>query len=300
MKNRFKKGLSAFAAVCGTVAMLLTPVPVSAANSGGEQKMYRLYNPNSGEHFYTASSDEQKILVSFGWKDEGVGWTAPVKSGTPVYRLYNPNVGDHHYTLSTEERDNLVSVGWNYEGIGWYSDDSKTVPLYRNYNPNAVAGAHNYTTSASERDTLIAAGWTDEGISWYATRANVGDDSSDDTSSQSCAIVNHPAVTHTVTVVDQAAYDEQVLVQAAYDEQVQDGTVVICNGCGQQFNTVDEWIYHSVVIEEAGDDNHNDYHTTPYYITVHHDAVYKTVHHDAVTHQETVVDRAAYSETVCS
>ncbi len=58
--------------------------------------MYRLYNPNSGEHFYTANQKEQKYLVSIGWKVEGKGWDAPDKSEKPVYRLYNPNAGDHH------------------------------------------------------------------------------------------------------------------------------------------------------------------------------------------------------------
>ena len=46
--------------------------------------MHRLYNPNSGEHFYTASVKERDGLVSAGWKYEGVGWTAPGLSSTPV------------------------------------------------------------------------------------------------------------------------------------------------------------------------------------------------------------------------
>ena len=60
-----------------------TPVTV-------RQSMYRLYNPYSGEHFYTASADEMGHLASIGWSYEGVGWVAPKQSNTPVYRLYNP------------------------------------------------------------------------------------------------------------------------------------------------------------------------------------------------------------------
>ena len=86
--------------------------------------MYRLYNPNSGEHFYTASNYEARSLVSAGWRYEGVGWMAPARSSTPVYRLYNPNAGDHHYTTSAYERDHLKSVGWRDEGIGWYGSGS--------------------------------------------------------------------------------------------------------------------------------------------------------------------------------
>ena len=129
--------------------------------------MNRLYNPNSGEHFYTASASERDYLVKLGWVYEGIGWTAPSSSNTPVYRLYNPNGGDHHYTASVEERDGLVKVGWVYEGIGWYSDDAKTVALYRQYNPNAQSGSHNYTTSKEENDMLVKVGWRAEGIGWY-------------------------------------------------------------------------------------------------------------------------------------
>ena len=130
--------------------------------------MYRLYNPNSGEHFYTGSTAERVNLVDLGWKYEGIGWIAPAMSSSPVYRLYNPNAGDHHYTLSSYERYELVRLGWNDEGIGWYSDDSQRVPLLRQYNPNAKAGAHNFTTSSGENDMLVEAGWKAEGIGWYA------------------------------------------------------------------------------------------------------------------------------------
>jgi len=99
-------------------------------------EMYRLYNPNSGEHFYTSSTEEKSVLVNAGWKYEGIGWTAP-SDGDPVYRLYNANAGDHHYTMSEGEKEALVSYGWKYEGIGWYSDANQSVPLYRQYNPNA-------------------------------------------------------------------------------------------------------------------------------------------------------------------
>lgn len=131
--------------------------------------MHRLYNPYTGEHFYTADTAERDHLTGLGWRYEGVGWKAPAKSSTPVYRLYNGHVrgGDHHYTTSASERDHLVSVGWTYEGVGWYSDDAKGVPLYRQYNPYARTGTHNYTASASENDHLLAVGWRGEGVGWY-------------------------------------------------------------------------------------------------------------------------------------
>ncbi len=146
----------------------------SEADQGGNQSeqetsvtMLRLYNPNSGEHFYTSSEREKNSLVKVGWSYEGIAWVGPAWSNTPVYRLYNENSGDHHYTTKAKERDSLVKAGWKDEGIGWYSDDAKAKPLYRLYNPNATTGSHHYTTSSKERDQLVKIGWNDEGIGWY-------------------------------------------------------------------------------------------------------------------------------------
>ena len=139
----------------------------ASENNETVDSMHRLYNSNSGEHFYTYSQDEYENLVGLGWTDEGTGWKAPEISNTPVYRMYNPNAGEHHYTSDISERDYLVSIGWNYEGIGWYSDDNQTTPLYRDYNPNAWANNHNYTTDAGEHEYLISQGWNAEGYGWY-------------------------------------------------------------------------------------------------------------------------------------
>ena len=143
-----------------------------SGNSSDTVTMLRLYNPNNGEHFYTASTHEKNKLVRIGWQFEGSGWVGPVEDGNPVYRLYSQSYGDHHYTTDASERDWLTTVGWTYEGIAWYSaDPSIGKPLYRLYNPNAYtlgqSGAHHYTTSATERDLLVSIGWIDEGIGWY-------------------------------------------------------------------------------------------------------------------------------------
>ena len=163
-----------FAMAACTIPALWAKADGATGASNGVT-MYRLYNPNSGEHFYTSNSTEKDNLVTTGWSDEGIGWIAPEKSDTPVYRLYNANAGDHHYTMDAKERDGLITAGWKDEGIGWYSDDDKTVPLYREYNPNAVTGTHNYTTDKAEHMNLVKAGWKDEGIGWYA----IGDGKSD-------------------------------------------------------------------------------------------------------------------------
>lgn len=131
--------------------------------------MYRLYNLNSGEHFYTGNDVERAKLVEDGWKDEGIGWYAPTY-GEPVYRLYNPE-GDHHYTTDLNERDTLVSYGWKDEGVGWKTlvshDGVNAVPIYRQYNHNQKLCNHNYTVSVNEKNELIKRGWKDEEIGWY-------------------------------------------------------------------------------------------------------------------------------------
>lgn len=138
------------------------PTPKPPANS---IQMYRVYNPNSGEHFYTHNVAEKNNLVSKGWRYEGIGWNGPT-SGNPVYRLYNPNAGDHHYTLHAYEKDNLIKKGWRYEGISWYSGGPNA--LHRLYNPNAKAGSHHYTLNTNEKKNLVKHGWRYEGLAWYA------------------------------------------------------------------------------------------------------------------------------------
>lgn len=142
---------------------------VAKIGSTEVEPMYRLYNPNTGEHFYTASMEERESVWNAGWRYEGMSWYAP-KSGAPVYRLYNKNAGDHHYTTSASEKDYLVSVGWSYEGVAWRSGGS--APLYRAYNPNAIAGAHHYTTNKAEIDSIVAAGWKYEGKAWNGVGFN--------------------------------------------------------------------------------------------------------------------------------
>ena len=133
--------------------------------------MNRLYNPNSGEHFYTKDNSEKNNLVKHGWKYEGIGWVAP-DTGADVYRLYNKNAGDHHYTTNFAEKNNLVKLGWKYEGVGWKSDTYKGVKLHRAYNPNAKAGSHNYTINYAEQQNLIKHGWKNEGTAWFGMNPN--------------------------------------------------------------------------------------------------------------------------------
>ena len=92
----------------------------------GSGDMYRIYNPNSGEHFYTSDKVEKEHLVSLGWKYEGIGWFSadPNDSNSvPLLREYNPNAfsNNHNYTTNSKEHSWLVSLGWKDEGKAWYA-----------------------------------------------------------------------------------------------------------------------------------------------------------------------------------
>lgn len=137
--------------------------------------VHRMYNPNSGEHFYTVSDEERDILISAGWIYESEdGFTGPAASEDtfPVYRLYNPNGNDHHFTLDRGEAIGLKEAGWIYEGVVFYAYDSRNgIPVYRVYNPNS--GHHFFTADKKELDFLVTLGWIYEGIAWYAVSDSI-------------------------------------------------------------------------------------------------------------------------------
>jgi surface protein len=149
-----------------TVSALPAPVVTPVA-------VYRLYNPNSGEHFYTLSEVERDATVAAGWNDEGIGWYAPDTSDKPVYRLYSGT--DHHYTMDEEEKDALIAEGWKYEGVAFYSAEPEDgIALLRQFNPNVDpeaatnnSGSHNYTTDQVENDYLVSLGWQAEDVAFY-------------------------------------------------------------------------------------------------------------------------------------
>lgn len=138
-------------------------------------ELHRMYNPYSGEHFYTADPNEVANLVKAGWDYEGAAWVTLGKDdagANPVFRVYNPNSGDHHYTLDEDEKDGLVNKGWKDEGIAFYAADKSKdgtegfQAVYRAYNPNATVGTHHFTVKSDEVKKLVELGWKDEGIAW--------------------------------------------------------------------------------------------------------------------------------------
>ncbi|MGV8956161.1 NlpC/P60 family protein [Lactococcus lactis] len=145
-------------------------VPNANGQKAGEQFIFRLYNPNAGQHHYTGVVYEAQSVQNAGWSYEGVAWVSPA-SGANVYRLYNKNSGEHFYTASSYEKDSLVKAGWRYENISWHSGGN--VPVYRLFNPKAKGNeeSHHYTLNTYERENLIKNGWKADGTVWYALRA---------------------------------------------------------------------------------------------------------------------------------
>lgn len=98
--------------------------------------LFRLFNPATGDHFYTTSTMERDAAV--GYVPEGIAcyvYEFPAPGTTALFRLVNPNTGDHFYTISQFEVDSAVAAyGYIAEGTTCFvfsSQDPGTIPLFR-------------------------------------------------------------------------------------------------------------------------------------------------------------------------
>ncbi|MGM0238579.1 leucine-rich repeat domain-containing protein [Enterococcus sp. AZ103] len=100
-------------------------VPVKA-DSAGKNKVYRIYNPNTGEHFYSTNKKECDAAVKAGWRQEtDPNYTWVSEGDVKVYREFNPDVhtaGSHNFTTNLAEHENVVKAGW--------LDESKDTSLW--------------------------------------------------------------------------------------------------------------------------------------------------------------------------
>ena len=132
--------------------------------------LYRLYNAQNNDHFYTTSCDEKNTALSGGYIYEHVtGYVASrqLRRTVPLYRFLLSN-GEHFYTTSNEEMTNLSRIAGNkFEGItGYLADNSQrnTTPLYR----LASSDRHLYTANEQEKTNYLQnAGNKSEGITGY-------------------------------------------------------------------------------------------------------------------------------------
>ena len=136
---------------------------LKAAYADLDQIMYRVYNPNNGEHLFTANKKEYDHLSKIGWNGEDIAWIAPkasLEGATAMTRMYDKNSGEHHYTKNEKEIKALEDLGWTNEGKKWATAAKNENVIHRLYNPNETrAGRHHYTLNDKEKDHLDSIGW---------------------------------------------------------------------------------------------------------------------------------------------
>jgi hypothetical protein len=135
---------------------------IDSVNTVVPNRMFRAYNPDSGDHFFTTSLAEFENAILNGFNDETTNSTGfgvlPIQfSGSlPLYRMYNPNAGLHYYTIDFVERDSLIGNGYLFEkveGFLFTSRTDATVEIRRIY--NVVEGGHLFTESPAIRDAIV-------------------------------------------------------------------------------------------------------------------------------------------------
>lgn len=166
-KQTLEKIQSAFPDRTLLISDIVTSIPMTVSRIS---PVFRLYNPNSGEHLFTSDRKERRDLMHLGWNAESIAWMNRPDGGQAISRLYNPNAGDHHYTADQNEVNTLVKLGWKLDGTVLFSEGERDIPIYRCCNPNAKAGSHHFTRLLYEYETLTKhEGWIAEGIAFYAT-----------------------------------------------------------------------------------------------------------------------------------
>ncbi|GLB34738.1 hypothetical protein LshimejAT787_0203030 [Lyophyllum shimeji] len=160
-------------------AAVIGDVAARAVCTTDESKMtslYRMYNSDNTDHFYTTNTGEYVQAVSqAGYKYEGTAaavFSSRQPDTVPFYRLYKSGVKDHFYTTSAVERDAAIKAGYVFEKTEGYVYPSTVacgIPLYRAY--RSGAGDHFYTVSASEIEAAVASGhYVREGIAAYVPK----------------------------------------------------------------------------------------------------------------------------------
>lgn len=104
-----------------------TGVAMFLNNEVDTTPVYRLRNPNTGRHYYTANTIEKNALASIGWiyeRDENFISTIAKPGLTPVFRLYNASTGTHLYVDSQAQRDAVLTRfpgSWADHGLLGYA-----------------------------------------------------------------------------------------------------------------------------------------------------------------------------------
>jgi hypothetical protein len=141
-------------------------LPESATTQPDTQPLFRLYNAQTADHFYTIDSHE-----TGGYRREGVAclvFSTQILNSVPLHRLRSPE-GRHFYTADAAEQQTLLGQKYIDEGKCGFVFLTATVgpqPLFRSYNPST--GGHLYTLNILEHDSASKnSGYRGDGISCY-------------------------------------------------------------------------------------------------------------------------------------
>jgi hypothetical protein len=139
----------------------------------GTVRIYRYYDSDSGDHFYTTSGSTPGGYISEGVV--GWGFTSAGSNRVAIYRWYRADHGDHRYTTSSSTPSGYVG-----EGIEWYSPvvvNGCSDPVASNYNPdvNQTSSGCTYsppTVSFSASPSAIIRG-SSSTLSWSVTGVGI-------------------------------------------------------------------------------------------------------------------------------
>lgn len=93
---------------------------VFAEYETGMDPLYRLYNQNMVDHFYTSEASERDYAQQSGYElQEIIGYILPgaMCDSMPLYRFEHKQTGRHYYTLSQNDFPVAARAGYAYEGI---------------------------------------------------------------------------------------------------------------------------------------------------------------------------------------
>ena len=127
----------------------------------GDTPLYRYWNPNAGDHFYTIVDRGPQIG---DWEREGVACYvfSSQRDGTvPLHRFWSPIIGDHFYTTNSVEIQHLQARPdiWDDEGVECYvfpTQSPGTVPLHRYH--NGEINDHYYIVTQNPTEILTLPG----------------------------------------------------------------------------------------------------------------------------------------------
>lgn len=123
--------------------------------------VYRLYNRNTSDHYFTIDVIERNTLISHGWVDEGVAFSVTSDASIPVYSYYNSKTGCHVFSTNDSEKDTLIAKGYEYEKERFKLDSDGNVNIYRLRNKSN--DKYHLTIDLDEYSRLTRSGWVDAG-----------------------------------------------------------------------------------------------------------------------------------------